>query len=167
MILYIVRHAIAEQAAASAADEDRELTEEGIEKLKKGAAGLRAIDAVPEVVLSSPLVRARQTAKILIDMFDGKPSLRIVPALAPGGKRAELHKEMLKYESAGSVMLVGHHPSLGEIAAEIAWGSSECALDLKKGGACALEIGRWAPEPRGTLLWLMPPAILRKLNRHL
>ncbi|MBZ5499242.1 MAG: phosphohistidine phosphatase SixA [Acidobacteriia bacterium] len=162
MILYIVRHAIAVQGTG-VADADRELTREGIEKMKKAAAGLRAAEAIPEVVLSSPLVRARQTAEILIEAFAGKPSLKLVPALAPSGNRPELYREIRRHEGAGAVMLVGHQPSLGETAGEIAWGPSGCALDLKKGGACALEIEKLTQEPRGTLLWLMPPAILRKL----
>lgn len=163
MILYIVRHAIAVQAAPGTADEDRELTKEGIEKMKKAAAGLRAAEAIPCVVLSSPLIRARQTAGILVEAFGGKPSLVVVSALAPSGNRSELYREIRKHDEADSVMLVGHQPSLGEIAGEIAWGSSEFALDLKKGGACAIEIEKLAPKPRGSLLWLAPPAILRRL----
>jgi len=162
MILYIVRHAIAAQGAAGQADEDRELTQEGIEKMKKAAAGLRAVEAIPVIVLSSPLVRARQTAGILIEAFDGKPSLKLIPALAPAGNRSDLYKEIRKHEGADGIMLVGHQPSLGQIASEVAWGSSDSPLELKKGGACAIEIERLAP-PRGTLLWLMPPAVLRRL----
>jgi len=162
MILYIVRHAIAEPQGA-AADAERALTEEGIEKMKKAAAGLRAANAIPDVILSSPLVRARQTAEILNEAFDGKALFKMIPSLAPSGNRAELNRELRRHEGAAGIMLVGHQPSLGEIAGEITCGSSGCPLELKKGGACAIEIEKLAPAPRGTLLWLMPPAILRKL----
>jgi phosphohistidine phosphatase len=161
MILYIVRHAIAEDLKTN--DESRELTREGIEKMKKAAAGLRALDAVPEVMLTSPLVRARQTAEILVNAFQGKPGCRQVPALAPAGDRAEVYREILRHGQAASVMLVGHQPSLGEIAGEIAFGSPAAALELKKGGACAIEIERLTARPRGSLLWLATPALLRKL----
>jgi phosphohistidine phosphatase len=163
MILYIVRHAIAAQSTAGVADEDRELTKEGIEKMKKAADGLRAIDAIPDIVLSSPLARARQTAEILIEAFDRKPTLSLSSALSPSANRPELYKEIRKYGAAGSIMLVGHQPSLGQIAGEIVYGSSGRPLDLKKGGACAIEIEKLAPDLCGTLLWLMTPAILRKL----
>jgi phosphohistidine phosphatase SixA len=109
---------------------------------------LRIVDAIPDVVLSSPLVRARQTAEILIEAFDGKPSLQIVPALAPPGDRTELYSEIRKHEGAESVMLVGHEPSLGEIACEIISGTPGCYLTLKKGSACAIGITRMSPVPR-------------------
>src|SRR5512144_1243308 len=106
MILYIVRHAIAEDRKPKGDDESRELTKEGVARMKKAAAGLRAIDAVPEVVLASPLVRARHTAEILMEAYYGKPVLRQVAALAPGGNRAEVYGEIRGHKNAGSVMLV-------------------------------------------------------------
>lgn len=163
MILFIVRHAIAAHGPAGVADEDRELTKEGIEKMKQAAAGLQALGAIPDAVLCSPLVRARETAAILLEAFNGKPAFMLTSALAPSGSRADLYREIRKHEGADGVMLVGHQPSLGQIAGEVAFGSSSCALDLKKGGACALEIERLSPEPRGSLLWLLTPAILRDL----
>jgi phosphohistidine phosphatase len=62
-------------------------------------------------------------------------------------------------------MLVGHQPSLGEIAGEIGWGSAEHYVELKKGGACALDLEVMRPKPKGSLLWLLPPSILRRLAR--
>ena len=161
MILYIVRHAIAE--AQGVTDAERELTKEGIEKMEKAAAGLRSLGIAPELILTSPYVRARQTAEILVNMVSARPSLKETPALVPHGNRAELYREILKQDGIGEIMLVGHQPSLGKIAGEIAWGSAEHALDLKKGGACAIEIDKVTASPRGILLWFMPPAILRKL----
>jgi len=164
MILYIVRHAIAEDPRCKADDASRELTREGVEKMRKAAAGLRALDAVPDVMLTSPLVRARHTAEILIETFYRKPTLKQLTALAPAGNRTAVYKAILDYDKAESVMLVGHQPSLGEIAGEIAFGTVAAALDLKKGGACAIEIQKRAARPRGSLLWLATPAMLRKLS---
>ena len=163
MILYIVRHAIAEDPRFKADDASRELTGDGIEKMKKAAAGLRSLGAVPEVILASPLARTRHTAEILMEAFSGKPRMKQFPSLAPGGVRADVYKEICAHEKAESVMLVGHQPSLGEIAGEIAFGSAAAALDLKKGGACAIEIHKCAARPSGSLLWLATPAMLRKL----
>ncbi len=161
MILYIVRHAIAE--AQGVTDAERELTKEGIERMEKAAAGLRSLGIAPEIILTSPYVRARQTAEILLDAFGAGPSLKVTPALVPHGNRAELYREILKQDGIGEIMLVGHQPSLGKIAGEIAWGSAEHALDLKKGGACAIEIDKITASPRGILLWLVTPSILRKI----
>ena len=164
MMLYIVRHAIAApHGTPGIADEDRELTQAGIRKMKQAAAGLCAAGFVPDLVLSSPLIRARQTAEILIEAFRGKPPLRLIPALFPGGDRVALYREIRRHKESEALMLVGHQPSLGEIAGEIAWGSAGAALELKKGGACALEIERLSAAPQGRLLWLMTPPLLRKL----
>jgi phosphohistidine phosphatase len=163
MILYIVRHAIAVERSAGVADEDRELTKEGIVKMRQAAAGLRALGGIPEIIFSSPLLRARQTAEILIEAFGGKIPLTLVPALASSANHAQIYKEIHQQESAGAIMLVGHQPLLGEMIGEIISGSSGCLVDLKKGGACAIQIETHTPAPRGTLLWFTPPAILRKL----
>jgi phosphohistidine phosphatase len=146
-------------------DDDRPLTEEGIIKMRQAAAGLRSLEYIPELILSSPLPRARQTAEILLDAFGQKRvRLEIVKALAPSGNRMELYQTIASYEKKlNSVMLVGHQPSLGEIAGEIAWGSPEHYLELKKGGACAIELEHAGIPPSGSLISLLTPAILRKI----
>jgi phosphohistidine phosphatase len=164
MILYIVRHAIAAPWQPGVADKDRELTREGIAKMKKAAAGLAAVEAIPDVILSSPLIRARQTAEILMAAFGDRPFFQVVPALAPQGNRTELYDEIRKHGGKDGVMLVGHEPSLGSIACEILSGSPGCFLNLKKGSACAIEIAKMSPVPSGFLRWLIPPATLRMLG---
>jgi len=164
MILYIVRHAIAAPCRPGVSDKDRELTEEGIAKMKKAAAGLAAIAAIPDVILSSPLSRARQTAEILMAAFSDRPRLKVIPSLAPQGNRAELYEEIRSHQSHDGVMLVGHEPLLSDLTCEILSGSPGCFLTLKKGGACAIDIAKMSPAPSGFLRWLIPPAILRELG---
>jgi len=164
MRLYIVRHGIAVPHGSPGFEEnDRPLTEEGIEKMKRAAKGLRALEVLPDLILSSPLPRARQTADILLAQMAAKAKLKLTEALAPGGSRRDLYTELLGLRQLGSVMLVGHQPSLGEIAGEIAWGSPDHFLELKKGGACCLDLVTLQPRPRGTLVWVVTPAILREL----
>ena len=165
MNLYIVRHGIAApRSALGLPDEDRPMTEEGVLKMKKIARGLCALGIVPGIILSSPLVRAKQTAEILLEAFKfDAEKLKLTPALAPSGSRSQVYQEINAYSKLESVMLVGHQPSLGEIAGEIAWGSADHYVELKKGGACALDVEELLPTPRGTLLWLLTPAILRAL----
>ena len=165
MKLYIVRHGIAvPHGAPGIAEDERPLTEEGIQKMKVAAAGLKKLDVVPEMILSSPLPRAEQTAKIVQKALGSKVSLKLTRALSPTGKRADLYKEMRAYETVEGLMLVGHQPSLGEIAGEIVWGSPDRYVELKKGGAVAVELERLSPIPGGTLLWLLTPSILRQLG---
>ena len=165
MKLYIVRHAIAvPRGTLGGRDEDRVLTEEGRAKMRLNALGLRSLGYLPELILSSPLARARQTAEILLEAFGGEIGLKIVTALAPSGERPELYREIGRCEKKmKSVMLVGHQPSLGEIAGEIAFGSSEHFIEFKKGGACLIECETARGIPRGILISLLTPSILRRI----
>jgi len=163
--LYIVRHAVAFPHGTPGMDEDeRPLTKEGIKKMQEAAEGLRAIDCLPEAVLSSPLPRARQTAEIVLEVLGKQIPLAVIEALSPSGSRQDVFREIRRRQKSESLMLVGHQPSLGEIAGEIAWGSPEQYVELKKGGACALEIEGMTPVPRGSLVWLLTPSILRALR---
>jgi phosphohistidine phosphatase len=165
MILYIVRHSDAVPSGTPGIpDDDRPLTEKGIQKMKEVARGLRALKVSPERILSSPLPRARQTAEIIVEVMGGKIPMKPTGALAPSGSRSELYKELRAGQKLSALMVVGHQPSLGEIAGEIAWGSAEHYVELKKGGACALEIGGLDPVPSGTLLWLLTPGISRRVH---
>jgi phosphohistidine phosphatase len=164
MRLYIVRHGIAvPHSSFGISEEDRPLTQEGIDKMKKAAEGLQVLAVVPEVVLSSPLPRALQTAEIVVAACKKNVPLKLLPALAPGGNRSEIYRELATHANLESIMLVGHQPSLGEIAGEIAFGTPNHYLELKKGGACALDLERVKPVPRGSLLWLVTPSILRQV----
>ncbi|HYK88129.1 MAG TPA: phosphohistidine phosphatase SixA [Acidobacteriota bacterium] len=166
MILYIVRHAIAvPHGTLGIAEDDRPLTEEGIDKMKKAALGLKKLLVSPGIILSSPLPRAMQTAEIVRDVCRRRTALVSMPALAPAGSRSEVYHGIRAHKDADGLMLVGHQPSLGELAGEIAWGSAEHYVELKKGGACALELEEFHEIPRGTLLWLLTPSILRELAR--
>jgi phosphohistidine phosphatase len=167
MILYLVRHAIAvDHGTPGVAEDERPLTAKGIEKMSEAAAGLFALGISPELILSSPLPRAKQTADILVEAFGGGVPLTLSSALAPAGNRENIYREIGSNRKLESLMLVGHQPSLGEIAGEIAWGSPEHYVELKKGGTCALDVQDLDAVPRGTLLWLLTPAILRKLSRQ-
>jgi len=165
MRLFIVRHGIAElRNISSGLDEDRELTPEGKEKMQRGAAGLKKAGYVPEAILSSSLVRARQTAEILMDTFGPGIPLKITQNLAPWGDRGSLYREILKYsKTVRSLMLVGHQPSLGEIAGDLAFGSPDHYFNLKKGSVCVIDLEVYRGELRGMLVAMFPPAFLRKL----
>ena len=166
MRLYIIRHAIAiPHGIPGVSDDDRPLAEEGIRRMRKAADGLLSLGYVPEHVLSSPLLRARQTAEIILNAFGKDVEMTIAQYLAPSGSRRDLYREIARYSKRiGSLMLVGHQPSLGAIAGEIACGSPEHWIDLKKGGACALEVNSVRGVPKGRILFLLTPSILCKIN---
>ena len=124
--LYIVRHAIAvPHGTQGVAENDRPLTPDGIQKMKKAAAGMKELGIEPHTILSSPLPRAWQTAEIIAKILGSKINLKELQALSPSGKRPDVYKAIQTFENEDELMLVGHQPSLGEIAGEIAWGSAE------------------------------------------
>jgi len=163
MKLYIVRHAIAVPQGAGIRDDDRPLTEDGIKKMRQAAAGLWALDWIPDFMWTSPLIRARQTAEILVEFLGKKIKLKILPALAPSGSRREVYREINSYDKKMDLMIVGHQPSLGEIAGEICWNSTEDYIEFKKGGACAIELESTQDVPKGRLISLLTPSILCKV----
>jgi phosphohistidine phosphatase len=162
MRLYIVRHGIAAPHGTPGFEENaRPLTNEGVAEMKRIAAGLLRMGCVPDRILFSPLPRAEQTARIIEAAFGTTIPLNPVDALAPSGDRSEIYEELRKYPEFKSLMLVGHQPSLGEMAGAIAWGSPKHSIELKKGGACALQIETLKGTPKGKLLWLLTPKIMK------
>jgi phosphohistidine phosphatase len=165
MILYIVRHSDAVPSGTPGFPEDeRPLTDRGIKKIREVARGLLAVDVLPELILTSPLPRAKETAEILADELGRRIPVVVTGALEPTGSRPDLYRELRTHRKLPGLMIVGHQPSLGEIAGEIAWGSASQFVELKKGGSCAIELSRLDPIPSGTMLWLVTPAILRQIG---
>lgn len=162
MRLYLVRHGIAEiRNIASMLDEDRALTAQGREMVRRVSVELARARNVPEVILSSPLLRARQTAEILGEHFGAEVFIDTLWDLAPGGDGEALLRQIIKYiRKNGSLMLVGHQPSLGETAGRLIFGSRQHSLDLKEGAVCIIDAVDYQGQVRGRLHALLPPEIL-------
>lgn len=162
--LYVVRHAIAAERGPDWPDDTkRPLTERGIERFREVVDGLVWLDVQLDVVLASPLVRARQTAQYLATGLPAKPPIVAVDALAPGHVPAEMMEQVAR-EARGHrcLALVGHEPDLGELVAWLI--GSRRAIPMKKGGVCRVDLDSLSGR-HGTLAWLLPPKALRKLGR--
>jgi len=158
--LYLIRHGIAEdRGPACPNDEDRPLTEEGIRRIEESLKGLRALDVALDRVLSSPLVRARQTAKIVAAGLDCGAPLLIVDALRPGGRFEALMAALARLGRERAVALVGHEPSMGEFGARLIGAARP--LHFKKGSVCRIDADTLPPAGAGALQWLLPPRALR------
>lgn len=157
MEIYIVRHGIAEEHAAGG-DAQRALTDDGKVKMREVAAGLARIGVESETILSSPFVRARQTAEILA--FPIKGRLSLLTELAPGHGPSEVCQRLSEMHNVTSVMLVGHQPNCTELAAYLLCAPEKLDMEFKKGAVCLIEADRPAAA-RGTLIWLLPPKALR------
>ena len=162
--LYLVRHAIAEERGeAWPDDEKRPLTRDGAGRMQRIARGLRAIDAQVDVILTSPLVRAAQTAKILTDGLEGHPEAIQFPALTPGQKPARVASALAAHRKTRAIALVGHEPGLGELAAWLVGAGQPLAF--KKGGVCRIDFDSWPPAAgSGTLVWFVTPKLLRQMK---
>lgn len=153
--IYIVRHAIAEDRSASGRDYDRELTREGRKKMKRAARGLVALDVHAPLILASPLVRAKETADILLETLP-EARLEVCDLLAPGVDADALAGFIDRRRNADAVMLVGHEPDLSGLLAKWLTGSrSGFATRFRKGAVACLMAGMLPPQGRATLEWFL------------
>jgi phosphohistidine phosphatase len=116
-----------------------------------------------EVVLTSPLVRARQTAEILAGALDPRPSLVNIDSLAPDGAYGAVVADLEKHARKTRLALVGHEPMIGELAARIL--GSRHPIEFKKGAVCRIDIEDLPPGGPGDLRWMLTPKILRALKK--
>ncbi|HEY2783304.1 MAG TPA: phosphohistidine phosphatase SixA [Steroidobacteraceae bacterium] len=162
MELLIIRHAIAFERNRRrwADDAERPLSPPGIKRSRKAAAGLRDLCEVPDRLLSSPLVRARQTAEILTEVA-GWPPAEIAPELTPG-KGAVAVLAWLSRDRSKRIALVGHQPDLSALlAACLLNDGSELPIEMKKNAVACLSFGGRARVGRAALTWLATPRMLR------
>jgi phosphohistidine phosphatase len=166
MELLIVRHAIAFEADSKRWPDDaaRPLSPAGIRRAAKAAAGLKELTLAPERLLTSPLIRAAQTAQILHEAA-GWPAALEVEELAPGVPLGAL-LALLRKERSRRVAVVGHQPGLGELIAAFVVGEGVALpLELKKNSVACLEFEGSPRAGRGVLKWLAGPRLLRGLQR--
>ncbi|MEW6403692.1 MAG: phosphohistidine phosphatase SixA [Chloroflexota bacterium] len=166
MNLYIVRHAIAEKAGTHEDDSLRPLTEAGQKKFRKIAKGLKELEVQIDLILSSPYLRAAQTAEILRKTFDlPKDKLIQTEHLSPTGFADKLVEEIKSVHSgAENVAIVGHEPYLSGLASMLVAGDPEVSLNLKKGGVCCLSIDQLEYARCANLNWLLSPAQLVEIG---
>jgi phosphohistidine phosphatase len=166
LTLILVRHSQAEDpgtfAGTGSPDCDRPLTSQGVKRMKRAARGMRELIDGVDRILTSPCTRAEQTARILARELD-HGTVERAAELAPGGDPAELTQWLAHTLSGGVVMLVGHEPDLSRLIAWLCADSATSLVEIKKGAACAVYFAGTPGKGRGTILWLMPQAQLRKL----
>jgi len=159
MQLFVIRHAIAEEAVPGQDDASRELTDDGERKMKKVVKGLRRLDIELERILTSPWRRAAQTSMLLQPLCEDPPLSTELLAQSPKAELLALIAEMNE-----TTAVVGHEPWLGELIAWLAFGDTRHgeALQLKKGGVAWLE-GTCVPGGM-TVRAILPPSVLRNLR---
>ena len=168
MNLLIIRHGIAEVRdvfrATGKSDDERPLTDEGREKMARGARGLRALVPKLSFLASSPLTRAQETAKIVADAYDMKVGAT-TDTLNPDALLPEFVDWLSKRADDETVAVVGHEPHLSTLVTWLVAGIEESRVVFKKGGAALLEFRARPRKGGAVLLWLEGPKALRLLGK--
>lgn len=172
MRLVLFRHGIAEDRflffrdSNGAPDSERPLTDAGIRKTKRGAAGLlKSLDYDVQIIASSPYVRARQTAELLRAALpaDRRPEIQVTDLLAPGCRGHDVLQWLAS--ETGTVILVGHEPDMSYMMTQFCGCQDILTVKFGKAGACLIQFDRTLDNWYGELQWLMSPRFLRRLGR--
>ena len=162
----MLRHAIALSAAEAgvAQDAERPLSEEGVEKMKKIAVAMKRIGVEVDLVLSSPYVRAKDTAILAHDRLGKESSLEFTTALGSGQDPKHILAELKqRFQKTRSIMIVGHEPDLSSLIGRIT-SLGRLRLEMKKAGLAKIEITELAPELKGDLEWLLTPRVMLQIS---
>ena len=162
MFVYFLRHASAGQRklATAGKDDKRALDKDGIEQCGYIGRALAALGVQVDIIISSPLKRATQTAALVGNEMGHEGKLAIENALRPEATFADFQKLLEKYARQDSILLVGHNPNLREFLGRVISDSGEAVVELKKGAVAKVEMRRNA----GSLSWCVTPRILRTLH---
>ena len=163
---YIMRHgaAVARGEGASFDDARRPLTPEGKAKLKESVGGLRRAGFVVDRIVTSPLVRAVETAEIIAESLQAETPMDFAEALRPGGSPEALMAFIAKQPHHRRVLVVGHEPDLSQLAAWLIGSGRHAGLGFKKGGCCLIKLEAFPPKSPGRLVWWLTPRLLRNLG---
>jgi phosphohistidine phosphatase len=165
MNVYLLRHGIAVTRDDFAAQlhAERPLTSKGAKRIRQAARGLRRLGMTFSTVLTSPVIRARQTAEIIAETLGLESFLEEISGLAPESSLDHLLFGLTRFQDRDHLLLVGHEPLLSHAASFLLAGKNgrEVQVRLKKGGLCRIEINALPPTTAGTLHWLLTPKQLR------
>jgi phosphohistidine phosphatase len=161
--LYLIRHGLAAERGDTYPDDSkRPLTSQGIARVRKEGKALDALGVTIAHIITSPLVRAKQTAEALAESMKSHPDVSTSDALAPAGTPAGVIQELGRHARKGSIALVGHEPNIGELAARLI--GARAPLEFKKGAICLIEFEVLPPKGTGQLRWFVTPKMLRRLG---
>lgn len=163
--LYIMRHGVAAAGRTPEYPEDakRPLTPVGKKKMQEISKGLKRLDVAVDWIVSSPLVRAVETAEIIAAALLAEGQLEQSETLSPGGSAEALIAHLAKHPHRRRVLVVGHEPDLSDLAARLMGAGRHVNLAFKKGGCCLIRFEEFPPRSPGQLTWWLTPRVLRKL----
>jgi len=166
MKLYLLRHGIALDRIGGEIKNDwqRPLTREGQDETRRVATHLDKIGVKADLIVSSPLVRAKQTAAIVMDVLAKGSEIQISEAMAPGGLASDLYKFLMPFYNSENIFLIGHEPDISRLAGILLWTGPELHMPFKKAGICRIDITDIPPTSPGILKWFLTPKIISSFN---
>lgn len=164
MELYIIRHATAVEANAYISDENRYLSDKGKKEAQMMGTFLKALKLCFNVVLSSPLIRAVDTAKLLIKFSgsEGASKIEICDFLLPGAHFQNLAQELKKYENEKRIAILGHSPDVNNIISKICFQSDVTGVKLKNCAIAFIDEVTLGKTLSGKLRWIIEPDLLQE-----
>lgn len=158
MEIYLLRHAMAEEAGAGQADAGRALTAEGRDKLRKVLKRAGQAQVAPTLILSSPYRRAIETAEIAAKVLAYEGQVAHTKALVPEASPHDLWDEIRAHRGEAGILLASHEPLMSSAAAFLL-GCPALQVDMKKAALVRIDCERFGGEPRGVLKWMLTPAL--------
>jgi phosphohistidine phosphatase len=164
MLLYLMRHGIAEDRSLTGGDAGRQLTQRGTLRTAVVAKGLDKLEVRFDRIISSPYVRARQTAEIIARIIRYEGEIMEDRRLVPEARFEEVSDLIRENHDAEALLFTGHEPSMSGIISGLCAGG-QLMIEVKKTSVTAIEIERLRPQVAGTLLWALPPKVFEGIKR--
>jgi phosphohistidine phosphatase len=158
VLIYLLRHGIAEDATGTQSDSERALTPEGKKKVREVLRTASRTGVTAALILSSPYRRALETAKLAADELGYKDDILTTQALLPGAAPHQAWEEIRVHRESESLLLAGHEPLFSSLAAYLL-GTPEAQIDFKKGALLCIEVPSVGARPRGILKWMLTPKL--------
>ena len=159
MELYLFRHGIAEDGKAGSSDSERALTDEGRKKAAEVAKIARKSGVTPSLIMTSPYVRARQTARIAADEMDYEGQIVTIESLVPHGSPEGVWKDIRDYSGVDSVLLAGHEPLMSRMVAFFL-NAPSLRVEMKKAALVRIDLESARANPHGVLRWMIVPKLI-------
>ena len=167
--LFIIRHAIAEDrvvfSSQEGCDDLRALTQKGIEKMHRNTVGIQKIINHFDILLTSPLKRAKQTAEI-VKLTIPTDKVIVTENLRPNASPKELFRDLESFKSAKNIALVGHEPNLSSLVSYFLTGKESFGFHIKKGSLCWIQSSFELAKGKALLRCLLTPSMLREIGRN-
>jgi phosphohistidine phosphatase len=166
MDLFVLRHGEAGKRSASGGnDAKRSLTAAGEKEITEIAESFKKIGIDFDVILTSPLKRAKQTADLVARQFKAQKKMRQLQELSPEGSKSDLYHMLSSFREGTSLLVVGHNPYLSEMISEMVTDGKYGRIDIKKGGVARIRVTNLTPKFKGELRWLITPRLLKLISR--